>query len=83
MWVVADGQRQFDIENKVRTIVADMLLNMDDKLNKTNRDVKQSQSDISHINMKIAEVNMKLDREAKIRDLVDQLKIRITSMVSK
>ena len=30
------------MENKVRTIVADMLLNMDDKLNKQIRELKGS-----------------------------------------
>ena len=48
-----------------------MLLNMDDKLNKVNKEVKGSQQDINGVKMQVAEVNMKLDREAKIRDLVD------------
>ena len=59
------------MENKVRRIVADMLLNMDDNLKKTNKRVKDSENDIKGIRMEVAEVNMKLDREAKIRDLVD------------
>ena len=68
------------MENKVRRIVADMLLNMDDNLKKTNKRVKDSENDIKGIRMEVAEVNMKLDREAKIRDLVDQLKIKISSI---
>ena len=68
------------MENKVRMIVADMLINMDDKLNKQIRELKGSQSEINHINMRVAEVNNKLDREAKIRDMVDNLKLRIIGM---
>ena len=56
------------MENKVRTIVADMLLNMNDKLIVTNRELKQSQHEIQTLNAKINETNLKLDREAKIKD---------------
>ena len=59
---------KFDMENKVRTIVADMLLNMNDKLIVTNRELKQSQHEIQTLNAKINETNLKLDREAKIKD---------------
>ena len=55
----------------MRTIVADMLLNMDDKLNKTKNDIKHCQGDITQEKMRLNEINMKLDRDAKIRDLVD------------
>ena len=72
----------FEIENKVRMIVADMLINMDDKLNKQIRELKSTQTEIHHVNMRVAEVNTKLDREAKIRDLVDNLKAKISNMVS-
>ena len=71
----------FDIENKVRTIVADMLLNMNDKLTLTNRDVKNLQTEMNHTNTKINETNLKLDREAKIKDLVDNLKHKIQNLV--
>ena len=66
----------------MRTIVADMLLNMDDKLNKTKNDIKHCQGDITQEKMRLNEINMKLDRDAKIRDLVDQLKVRIMTIVS-
>ena len=65
---------KFDMENKVRTIVADMLLNMNDKLIVTNRELKQSQHEIQTLNAKINETNLKLDREAKIKDQVDALR---------
>ena len=76
------NQAMFDIENKVRTIVADMLLNMNDKLTLTNRDVKNLQTEMNHTNTKINETNLKLDREAKIKDLVDNLKHKIQNLVS-
>lgn len=59
-----------------------MLLNMNDKLMLTNRDVKTIQSELGHIHSKINETNIKMDREAKIKDLVDSLKMRINGMVS-
>ena len=55
----------------MRTIVADMLLSMSDKLNSSNREIKQVQHEMASMNMKINETNIKLDREAKIKDLVD------------
>ena len=66
----------------MRTIVAEMLLNMNDKVTLTNRDVKNMQHELATFNMKINETNNKMDREAKIKDLVDQLKIRINQLVS-
>lgn len=66
----------------MRTIVADMLLNMNDKLMLTNRDVKTIQGELAHINSKVHETNIKLDREAKIKDLVESLKMKITGLVS-
>ena len=71
---------KFDMENKVRTIVADMLLNMNDKLIVTNRELKQSQHEIQTLNAKINETNLKLDREAKIKDQVDALRQTIVTL---
>ena len=68
------------MENKVRTIVADMLLNMNDKLIVTNRELKQSQHEIQTLNAKINETNLKLDREAKIKDQVDALRVTIATL---
>ena len=68
------------MENKVRTIVADMLLNMNDKVTLTNRDLRQCQHELASFNMKINETNMKLDREAKIKDQVDALRVTIASL---
>lgn len=59
-----------------------MLLNMNDKLMLTNRDVKTIQGELAHINSKVHETNIKLDREAKIKDLVESLKMKITGLVS-
>ena len=80
--LAAEGQKMFEIENKVRMIVADMLINMDDKLNKQIRELKSTQTEIHHVNMRVVEVNTKLDREAKLRDLVDNLKAKIGNLVS-
>ena len=55
----------------MRTIVAEMLLNMNDRVMLTNRDVKNMQHELATFNMKVNETNNKLDREAKIKDLVD------------
>ena len=68
------------MENKVRTIVADMLLNMNDKLIVTNRELKQSQHEIQTLNAKINETNLKLDREAKLKDQVDALRQTIVTL---
>ena len=56
------------MENKVRTIVADMLMNMNDKLMATDRMTKQFSHEMAVVTMKVNETNMKLDRESKIRD---------------
>ena len=66
-----ENARNFDLENKVRTIVAEMLLNMNDKLTLCGKDLKNMQHDLATFQMKIHETNTKLDREAKIKDLVD------------
>ena len=55
----------------MRTIVAEMLLNMNDKLTLCGKDLKNMQHDLATFQMKIHETNTKLDREAKIKDLVD------------
>ena len=60
-----------------------MLLNMNDKLMLTNRDVKTIQGELAHINSKVHETNIKLDREAKIKDLVESLKMKITGLVAR
>ena len=70
----------FDLENKVRTIVADMLLNMSEKVTHCNRDIKQCQHEMSAFNMKVNETNMKMDREAKIKDQVDALRLIIATL---
>mgnify|MGYP007118485139 CR=1 FL=1 len=81
--VVAEEKKsEFDVETKVRLIVADMLLNMNDRMDVTRREIKVCQHELSTLHMKMTENNMKMDREAKIRDQVDQLKIRINNMVS-
>ena len=72
----------FEIENKVRTLVAEMLLGMNDKLMATDRSVRKCHQDIVVFQSKITETNNKLDREAKIKDLVEQLKWKIGNMVS-
>ena len=61
----------------MRTIVADMLLNMSENLTTTKRDVKHCQHELQIFNLKISETNLKMDREAKIKDLVDHLKNQI------
>ena len=66
----------------MRTIVADMLLNMSENLTSTKREVKQCQHELSIFNIKMNETNNKLDREAKIKDLVDSLKNQINQLVS-
>ena len=55
----------------MRTIVADMLLTMSENLQTTKREIKQCQHEQTLTNMKVNETNMKLEREAKIKDLVD------------
>ena len=72
----------FEIENKVRTLVAEMLLGMNDKLMSTDRSVRKAHQDLLTVESKIKETNNKLDREAKIKDLVEQLKWKIGNMVS-
>ena len=54
-----------------------MLLNMDDQLKLTKRDVKQIQHELASFNMKINETNAKLDREAKLKDQLDIVKTKI------
>ena len=71
---------QFDIENKCRTIVADMLMNMNEKQLTTNRELKQSQHEIQMLQDKINQTNLKLDREAKIKDQVDALRQNIVDL---
>ena len=72
----------FEIENKVRTLVAEMLLGMNDKLMATDRSVRKCHQDLNVFQSTIKETNLKLDREAKIKDLVEQLKWKISNMVS-
>lgn len=59
-----------------------MLINLDDKLSKANLAGKEHRLDINKIYRQVAEVNVKLDRESKLRELVDMLKGRIVGMVS-
>ena len=79
MWI-AIQKANFDVETKIRTLVAEMLLNMDDKVNRVNRDGKEHKADISKIYRQINEVHTKLDREARNRELVGELKSRIVNM---
>ena len=72
----------FELENKVRTLVAEMLLGMNDKLQATDRSVRKAHQDMIIVQSKILETNHKMDREAKIKDLVEQLKWKIANMVS-
>ena len=72
----------FEVENKVRTLVAEMLLGMNDKLTTVDRSVRKAHQDLIVFQSKITETNNKLDREAKIKDLVEQLKWKIGNMVS-
>ena len=67
----------------MRTIVADMLLNMNESLTQTKREVKQCQHELQVFQIKMNETHNKMDREAKIKDLVDQLKNQINQLVSK
>ena len=68
------------MENQVRTIVADMLLNLSEKMSLMHRDLKGQAQEMQSINIKIHETNTKLDREAKIKDQVDGLKQKISAM---
>ena len=79
---IEEQKKQFEIENKVRTIVADMLINMNEQLTSTKREVKQCQHELQVFDIKVKETNNKLDREAKIKDLVDSLKMSINALVS-
>ena len=62
------ANQAFDVENQVRTIVADMLLNLSEKMSLIHRDLKGQQQEMQSVNIKIHETNTKLDREAKIKD---------------
>ena len=70
------------IENKVRDIVAEMLVNMDDKLSRVYRELHNCQNHLQKVDLKVAESNHRLERISKIQDIVSQLKNRISSMVS-
>ena len=45
-FLTEEQQTNFDLENKVRNIVADMLLNMNDKLGNTDKSVRLCQNDL-------------------------------------
>ena len=57
-----ENQRNFDLETKVRTIVADMLLSMNDRLVTTDKSVRSCQGDMITYNLKIDALNGKIER---------------------
>lgn len=71
----------FEIESRVRVIVADMLMNMNETLSITKRDVKQCQHDMIHFGTKMNEIKLMLEREAKMKELIDSLKQKIITLV--
>ena len=52
----------------MRAIVAEMLMNMNEKVTHCKRDIKKCEHEMSAFNMKVNETNMKLERESKIKD---------------
>ena len=72
----------FSLENKTRQIVAEMMLAMNDRVVQCMRDVRACQQGIDGQNHKLQEIIAKQDREAKIKDLVQELKLKLTTMVS-
>ena len=72
----------FSLENKTRQIVAEMMLAMNDRVIQSMRDVRSCQQNIESQNHKLEQILAKQDREAKIKDLVNELKNKLTNMVS-
>ena len=57
-----------------------MLVNMDDKLKKSNRQILIQHGQINNLDIKIADANHKLERMTKIQELVSHLKTRINNI---
>ena len=72
----------FNIENKTRQIVAEMLLSMNERLVICMRDTREIKHTMELNNTAMEQVKNKQDREAKIKDLVGELKFKINTMVS-
>ena len=64
----------FAIENKTRQIIAEMLLSMNDKLVMAMRDCRDAKASVDTVNKQLDVMHAKADREAKIKNLVDELK---------
>ena len=72
----------YDLENKTRQIVAEMLLSMNDRLVDCMRESRAVKVQCENVNHKLTELNSKSDREAKIKDLVHELKTKVNTIVS-
>ena len=72
----------FNIENKTRQIVAEMLLSMNERLVICMRDTREIKHTMDLNNQSMEDIKKKLDREAKIKDLVAEIKFKVNTMVS-
>ena len=60
-----------------------MLISMNDKLVKNNQDLRALNLQMDQLQVRLTEILVKQEREAKVKDLVSDLKGKISNMVSK
>jgi hypothetical protein len=62
--------------------VADMLMSMDEQVKKHQKEIRSFHVSIEQCNTRVNQVNAQLEREAKLKDMIELLKARISAMVS-
>ena len=67
-------QFSFDMENRVRTICADMLHSLHSTQSQHSREIKTFLVMVENCNKRVTEVNQHLEREHKLKDVVADLK---------
>ena len=72
----------FELDNRISKIVSEKLNYLTDKINATERDTRANGVSFQRVTEKMSEIHGKLERDAKSRDLIKELKQTMLLQVS-